>query len=415
MVCILAGTFLFASPDGNMYEKAPESVQRAVEKCDALIKDAKYASALSALSAADVEEDLGKDTDYLIYKRTEVLTTWFCFSMMHTMFDIKDFNSEEELYQFRHDISYGANDMSFNMRFGSNPEDDINEYVEQYGETPRINLARAQYYYDVAQRYGNQWLKSQGELLLLAFENYKLAVEGGFYDIPALSKFSESALFTRHFQESHDAYLELVEYVPDHGGYWYNLTSSTMYLGNYAEAVEYAKNAIKYPEENEGYQLDAYVILSDAYEYSGDVSNAIETLKDAVKKFPKQPYAPMTLGQLYYHNGKVKEALDAFYDCISCGFMNYESSSEIFDVVSFLFSVGDITNCYSILDRTEKLVEKNNTVLGMAYYIRAQVNVIENRTDDAKSNLSKAEKSFKKDNAEDALFEINAFKESVGL
>lgn len=149
--------------------------------------------------------------------------------MMHTMFDIKDFNSEEELYAYRRDISYGNKEMSFNLTVDyTGPEGKIDEYEKIYGETPRTNLARAQYYFDVSQRYKDQWLKPYDELLSLAYENYRKAISANFYNLRALENYAQSALLTNHFEEAYKGYKDLVEYRPEFGNYWYNFAVSSM-------------------------------------------------------------------------------------------------------------------------------------------------------------------------------------------
>lgn len=419
--CLMAAFSLSAKPSADkkklvegMYRDAPESVKKAVAECDSLISKAKYESAMKALS---VEEDLGKDEDYLIYKRTEVITNWFCYSMMHQMFDIQDFNSEKELYQYRHDISYGNKEMSFKLRYLSKdgPEGIFEEYIKKYGETPRINLAKAQYYYDVRERYGNNWLKTVDELFKLAYKNYRLAIEGGFYDFTALERYGHCALYNGEFQTSYDTYKKVLEYEADNGSFWYNIGSAAMYLEKYDEVIEYAQNAIKYPEADEVYQLDAYLLLYEGYAYSGNSKKAEETLVKATKKYPKYSNTYMVLGKYYYKNGNKKKAVDAMFNSVKCGYENQKTTEQLVNVIYFLFREGDGESCETILTKTEKFVKKDDVALGSVYFLRAQVYAAQSMMKEASDAIKISEEHFTKANIQDALNEISNFKENVGI
>ncbi len=399
----------------DMYANAPQDVREAITRCDMLIKQAKYASALRALS---IDEDLGKDRDYIIYKWTEVITNWFSFSMMHTMFDIKDFNSEEELYAYRRDISYGNKEMSFNLTIDySGPEGRIDEYEKVFGETPRTNLARAQYYFDVSQRYKDQWLKSYDELLSLAYENYRKAIAGNFYDLRALENFAQCALLTSHFQEAYEGYKQLVAYKPDFGNYWYNYALSSMYIERYNEAIDYCTQAIQYPEENEFYQMDAYLLLSNIYLHMGDTKKAEETMIKLTHQYPEKPYALQYYGQFYYKYGKttadIEKAIQAFNDCIRISWKQFGRVNEIADITRYLVSAGDLVHSHAILQNAKALVTSNNEVSGIVYYFDAQVYAMEGNKAEARKTAEQAQFYFKEANNIDALNELSNFIKSL--
>ncbi len=397
----------------DMYAAAPESVRNTIARCDELIADAKFRSARAALS---VDEDLGKDEDYILYKQVEVITNYFCFSMMHTMFDIQDFNSFDELLEYRHNISYGNQDMTFSLTFGEGPDSWIDDYEAEYGKTPRSCLARAQYYYDVSQRYGDQWLKPYNELIQLSYENYKEAVEGGFYDLTALSRYAECALFSRNFQDAHDAYLQVVTYVSDNGAFWYNLGTSTMYLGNYTEAIDYAKMAILNPEEGIGEQIDAWLLLSDAYLYSGDVISAEKPLVDVTNMYPDQPYPLYKLGCYYYESAdRQKDAVDAFTRSIQAEWVNGGFRQSTMYAVQYLLEYGDVENCHRVLDSAKKIVQSDSDALGSIWYLDAQVFFMENDRENCIKAVGEAEKQYLKNSGPEAMEELNYFKEYAGL
>ncbi|MCQ2982417.1 MAG: hypothetical protein MJ178_06660 [Treponemataceae bacterium] len=369
---VTAAPALAAKPfTHDMYADAPESVRDAIARCDALIADAKYRSARSALGVA---EDLGKDEDYLLYKNVEVITNYFCFSMMHTMFDIQDFNSVEELMEYRHNISYGDQDMSFSLTFGEGPEAWIDEYEAEYGKTPRTALARAQYYFDVSLRYGDQWLRPYVELRELAYENYKEAIEGGFYDMIALERFGESALYTAHDEDAYAAYKDLTEYVPDHGNYWFNLAVSCANMkANYEEGIAACRMAIQYPEENIGYQMDYYRLLSDLYFKSGDLKGAEQALIDLTVAMPDQPYAFICLGEFYFEKmDNVSKGSNALYAAIETEFVNYDEYTTLWDLGSYLFGIDHEEVVFDLTKKAKKLFAGNDSAVGFAWWVETQ-------------------------------------------
>ncbi len=355
----------------DMYADAPASVRDAIARCDALIADAKYRSARAALS---VDEELGKDEDYILYKRIEVITNYFSFSMMHTMFDIQDFNSFDELLEYRHNISYGNQDMSFSLTFGEGPESWIDDYEAEYGKTPRTALARAQYYFDVSQRYGDQWLRPYDELLELAYENYKEAIAGGFYDMVALERFGESALYSAHDEDAYAVYKELTEYVPDHGNYWFNLAVSCANMkANYAEGIDACRMAIQYPEENIGYQMDYYRLLSDLYFKSGDLKGAEQALVDLTVAMPNQPYAFICLGEFYFEKmDNTSKGTDALYTAISTEFVNYNEYTTLWDLGNYLFGIDHEEEVFDLTKKAKKLFAGNDSAVGFAWWVETQ-------------------------------------------
>jgi len=379
----------------DMYAGAPKKIRDAVARCDELVADAKYASALTAL-AVDVSP---KDEDYLIYKRIEVKTRWFAMSMMHTMFSMQDFDSEEDLYEFRQNLSYGNQDMSFNLTFtDKTPEDAIAAYVAKYGETPRINLAYAQYYFDVSQRYGDQWLKPYDELQQLAFENFQKAIDGGFYELDTLAWYGEAAMNSGHDAESYAAYKELVQYVPDHGNYWFNLAVNCNNLNDhYDEGIEACRMAIKYPEDNIGYQMDYYRLMAHLYLKSGDLKSAEQALIDLTVAMPDQPYAFSCLGDYYLdYDENGQKAADAYYTCIETAFTSYGDYSQLWDVSGALYSYGYLEHVFALQDKAKVLFGSSDDALGFAWWVDTQLYYAEDDMEKAITAAGKAEELFTK-------------------
>ena len=162
-----------------------------------------------------------------------------------------------------------------------------------------------------------------------------------------------------------------------------------------------AKKAVENPEENPEYHLDAYLILSDAYAYSGDFKSAEKTLNDSLKKFKNQPIVYQRMGELYL----------SFQDNI-----NYNKANTYFDkAVKTVCDETVIYNCvklYMMYGTPQMAIDfctrnmkkhKDKNKPGLFNFFLAQVYAYSGKMEDANKYIDEAEKTFKKLNDEQWL------------
>ncbi|MBP5283093.1 MAG: hypothetical protein J6Y93_00295 [Treponema sp.] len=287
--------------DIDIYRNAPDQIKKLIAETDKLIEQKKYQSAFGHLGS--------DDSDYIIYKKTEICTNWFVQSLMHSMFVFKDLEENEDLMELRRNFG----DESYSMTYYS-PEEAVENYVSVHGQSPFLNLALAQYYSDCFLRYGSSWIKKSDELFDLINSNFDAAYAAGVYNFASAEKAGTACIYMRKYEKCIHYYETALKLKDDSGMTWYNLAVAFMYSQKYPEAVQAAANAIKHPEDTPSQQMDAYSLLSDAYYLSGNADAAAETLEKLKEKFPDSSFPYMQAGGLCLKLGK-KDAAYAEFDC----------------------------------------------------------------------------------------------------
>lgn len=365
----------------NIYAGADAKTLETIKACDELIESRKYQSAVNKVGECNNE--------YIIYKYIEVCTQYFAQSMMHSMFAFKDLEEGETLYSVR------TGDGSFNMAYRDDPEKIINNYVKAHGKSIILDLAKANYYFDALSRYGNQWLKTPEYILSYSKEVYERAIKADIFDEMVLSNYVSILIQENEFVESEKLCTLLTEHDPSAGVFWYNLTVCKMHQGKYTESIETAKKAVENPEEDPDNNLDAYLILADAYSYSGDYKTAEEILFDAHKKYDYQPIVMQRLGELY-----IRPDIDN---------VDYKKAEEYFnktlDIVCDANTIYSCINEYMYYGASDKAIEfctkniksrKDKLTQGIFNYFLTQIYMYSGDKSNAKKSLTAAEKAFKK-------------------
>ncbi|MBO4320429.1 MAG: tetratricopeptide repeat protein [Treponema sp.] len=386
ILAVFACSSVFAEK-WNVYAGADEKTLEIIKTCDEQIEKKQYQSAAYTVG--------GCENEYIIYKYIEVCTQYFAQSIMHSMFAFKNLEKGETLYDVR------TGEGSFNMTFRDEPDTIIDNYKKNHGNSMVLELARANYYFDALMRYGNQWLKTPEEVLTLTKDVYSRAIELEVYDEWTVQNYASLMFNEENWPKAEMLYKMLADKYSTNGNYWYNLTVAKMYQDKYAEAIESAKKAVENPEENPEYHLDAYLILSDAYAFSGDFKSAEKTLNDSLKKFKNQPIVYQRLGELYI----------SFEDNV-----NYNKANTYFDkAVKTVCDETVIYNCvklYMMYGTPQMAIDfctrnmkkhKDKNKPGLFNFFLAQVYAYTGKMEEANKYIDEAEKTFKKLNDEQWL------------
>ncbi len=395
---VLAFSSVFAKQFSSVYNGADEKTLEIINTCDEQIEKKQYQSAVYTVG--------GCENEYIIYKYIEVCTQYFAQSIMHTLFAFKNLEKNETLYDVR------TGEGSFNMQYRDEPDTILDNYEKEHGKSVVIDLARANYYFDAINRYGNQWLKPTDEVIAYAKKVYPVAIAAGVYDERVLDNLASIYLNEENFSGAESLYDMLTSLDGKNGTYWYNLTVSKMWQDKYAEAIETAKKAVEYPEENPEYHLDAYLILSDAYAYTGDFKSAEKTLNDSLKKFKNQPIVYQRLGELYV----------SFQDNV-----NFDKANTFFDkAVKTVCDETVIFNCIKLyltygtpqmaIDFCQRNMKKNKdkNKPGLFNFFLAQIYFMTGDVASSNKALDEAEKNFKKQKDEEWLANCEQLRSDMG-
>ena len=398
LLAVLACSSAFAKQWTCVYDGADEKTVEIINACDELIEKKQYQSAVNIVG--------GCENEYVIYKYIEVCTQYFAQSIMHTMFAFKNLEKNETLYDVR------TGEGSFNLIYRDTPDTILDNYEKEHGKSIVIDLARANYYYDALMRYGNQWLKTPDEILAYVKEVYPKAIAGGVYEESVLDNLASIYLNEENFADAETLYDKLTTIDDKNGSYWYNLTVTKMWQDKYTEAIDSAKKAVENPEENPEYHLDAYLILSDAYAYSGDFKSAEKALNDSLKKFKDQPIVYQRMGELYlsFKDNINYTKANTYFDK---ALKTVCDETVIFNCVKLYLSYGTPQMAIDFCQRNMKKFKDKNKP-GLFNFFLAQVYAYTGDMTNANKALDEAEKNFKKQKDDEWLANCEQLRAEIG-
>lgn len=370
-VCFVLVGFTGFAQENKLFNNASEEVMERINKAQDLINNKQYASANAALG-----ED---DNEYIIYKRSEIYTKYFVQSLMHQMFIVLNLEKKDDLNELRRNYEGSAALSMYDV------EAAVESYRKKNGKNPVLNLTLGNFYYDVSNRYGDQWLKGYDELCKLAKENLQTAYKAGYYDGWSLFALGDFAIRDKNWVEAEKYFTMQLEFEPENASSWYNIALSRMYLGRYAEASEPAKMAIKY-ELDTGYLIDEYGILADSYSYSGDIKTAEKVLLEAKKKINSSTEISFKLAELYLGKNEYSKAEK---ELIAAAKVEGTLITRAVDMVA---QTQNFENLKSLCLKAVKLHTDDDAYTGFVEYILAQSYLI---LGDYKKSLTEIEKARK--------------------
>lgn len=370
-VCFVLVGFTGFAQENKLFNNASEEVMERINKAQDLINNKQYASANAALG-----ED---DNEYIIYKRSEIYTKYFVQSLMHQMFIVLNLQKNDDLNELRRNYEGSAALSMYDV------EAAVESYRKKNGKNPVLNLTLGNFYYDVSNRYGDQWLKGYDELCKLAKENLQTAYKAGYYDGWSLFALGDFAIRDKNWVEAEKYFTMQLEFEPENASSWYNIALSRMYLGRYAEASEPAKMAIKY-ELDTGYLIDEYGILADSYSYSGDIKTAEKVLLEAKKKINSSTEISFKLAELYLGKNEYSKAEK---ELIAAAKVEGTLITRAVDMVA---QTQNFENLKSLCLKAVKLHTDDDAYTGFVEYILAQSYLI---LGDYKKSLTEIEKARK--------------------
>ncbi len=366
----------------NVYAGADNETLETIKKCDEHIAKKEYQFAANTVGACNNE--------YIIYKYIEVCTQYFAMSMMHSMFAFKNLAEGETLHDVR-----TMKEGNYSMTVRDEPDKVIDNYKKEHGNSIVLELARANYYYDALNRYGNQWLKTPEEILSLAKDVYGRAIAKEVYDKQIVENYAFILMQENNWSEAEKLYTILSEKFSASGNSWYHLAICKLQQKKYSDAIYPAKMAVENPEENPEYHLDAYTVLADAYSFLKDYESAEKNLLSAHEKYPQFPLPLLRLGELYirYPENKDYKKADSYFDKalnISCDPETVKAC-----LFGYVYVANDPQMAIRFCNRNIKK-HKEEINQGIFNYFLVLIYLQINDLNNAKKSLDKSEKIFKK-------------------
>lgn len=360
----------------DVYASAPSFAKKRIKNADSLIASKKYKSAWDALGA--------DDSDYIIAKKVELCTQYFANTEAHTSFAFKDLKAKEVLNEVR--LNPGKLDMvSYDV------EKIVQQYEKQYGTSPCINYALGNYYYEVLLLFGDSWIKTEPETRALARDNLKKAVDSGFYDARAAQRYANLCMEEGSYEEAVSYYKKSLDLDGSNANALYNYALSLMSLGKFAEGIEPANKAAAAYKDDKEFQLDAYILVAEAYLCLQDVPNAEKLLLKLKTDFPDSYLPDMKLGDMYAAANNLSKASEAYLNCFK---KNPKNLQWFYQILGMYVNAGFIQDAENLCKDAIKAFEGKSSELGYLYTFLANVYIEAKNFTEALSAIDKAEKFF---------------------
>lgn len=252
-------------------------------------------------------EILGKDdSEYIIYKRVDLLTNYFIKSANHKMFYLADLNKNDDLFELRKQTGEFLVE-EYDI------EKIISEFQRENGEKPILNLALANYYISLYRNFGDNLGVPIETINDLVTKNYDIAEKNGVVDHYLYYEKATNFLAKKDLKSAEECYKKSLEINPKYSYAWNYLGLVQSQLSNNTEAIKSLKNALL-NEINPKSKAAEYQLLADIYFENKQYDLAEKTLQDAKKDLPQYLGLQMQLGYMYsvrgYEDKAKKELLD---------------------------------------------------------------------------------------------------------
>jgi len=268
------------------------------------ITNRKYDSAFKLLNEADPKNE---KPDFVLLKE-EIAINYFVKSIMHQMFGLKDLAVDEDIHQLR-----GQEGISSIYSF---PIDEILlKLIKKYPENYKLYKGLADYYYEVHLKYGDNWLKSNDELIDLIQKNYSKALSHNEFDFLTYYVLGYIALLKEDYKASIPNFLASIELNELYPTSYYNLAYAYLSLNDRDNALQ---NALKSLDlySDQTYKGDAARMIATIYSEQGNESKMVEYYELSNAIDPNNYYTLKPLLSYYVKNGSdnLVQATTTFYE-----------------------------------------------------------------------------------------------------
>jgi tetratricopeptide (TPR) repeat protein len=116
-------------------------------------------------------------------------------------------------------------------------------------------------------------------------------------------------------EDSQDLLFELLDAIPDDPDVLFEVGGSFDVMGLEPEAIPYYRQAIDNGLDGEAL-TECLICLGSSQRLVGDFEEAVETLEEAVQRFPDSESAKAFLALAYYSNDQYEEAVSLLLDLL---------------------------------------------------------------------------------------------------
>jgi len=277
---------------------------KVVNRANNFIATKKYESGFKLLDSIDPKNSIPA----IVLLKEKIALNYFVSSIMHQMFAFKDISEDENI------IDYRGKEGSFGM-FQFPINNIIDSLIKVYPDNYELYKGLGDFYYEVQQKYGKEWLIEDSILSVLIEKNYQIAIEHNLGDDHIYYVIGFQLLSQKKNKEAIPYLLKSVELKSNFADANYNLAYAYLFTDDRGNALKYAKKSFELYNDS-SYKGDAARMIGEIYEELKDDKNAIANYEVA-NKFDMNNYHNMKpLLYLYVKtdNTRRKDLLNSFYN-----------------------------------------------------------------------------------------------------
>jgi tetratricopeptide (TPR) repeat protein len=316
--------FLFLIGSFDLYS---QSQQKVLEKANEYIGLKKYESAYQILNKFDSSN---VDIDVVLLK-TDLLLKYYVFSISHIMFTLKDLDLNEEIADYRGKHGFAGNMISF-------PADSILlRLIKNSPLSCKLYKGLGDYYYEVYQRYEDNWIIDSKELCELILTNHNQTIARGCADYNTYYSVGFFNLVQENYKESIDYFLKSIELKYENAGAHYNLAYAyySKQESGLQDALKYYENALKLFSDSLNKSNSAFMMGHIFSELNND-EKALHYFELANHLNPYDKNTFTRLMEMYFNSGNNK-----FISIANNYFDKSPNSYETYNQLNFIFKSND--------------------------------------------------------------------------
>lgn len=377
LVLLLSAASLSAK---DVYDGADAETKKLIGEVDALIYQKQYATAFGRLS--------DETNEYIIAKRVEVAINYYVQSMMHQMFAFKNLDEDDDIEEVRGETG------TYSLIF-YNPEDVIKKFVEQNGEKPILDYALGLYYEDVHNRYGEDWLIPEDEIVENTCKYLLKAFEQGYYDSWSLSVLGTALYRHKDYEQAIQVYESKEKEYKMTGTDNYHLGILYWIVDEYQKGLDHVIVSADQYEDIPDYQADAYIVSARIALDMNDYKTTEKYLDLCYSKYPDDYRIYQYRICLYAAQNMNKKVVENGLILFTYGVDNPKTCQLLIEGCN---DYNNTTAAFDFFKAAIKQYKKNNAALANLYFHYAyEFYLIDNDAEAAKY-AKEARKYFDKSN-----------------
>lgn len=343
--------------------------QTDLTEYDALVADRKYETAWNWLE----EQDPDNTNPEMFVLKTDHILSYFCVSMNHQMFGIKNLEPGEDLMEIRSNLNGNYNIVMFNA------EDIGDSLLLIHPDNALVYRAKGNYYYDMYLRYGEGLGYDEEGLLLHAYESFEKAAELGDEFAHGHYVMGYLQLLQDNHAEAKAQFIQSIELDPEYPTAHYNLAYIYLIGEEWQDAYNEAMISAELYEDTE-FKADAYRLAGVAAKGMEKYDLARKQLETSLNIMPDHGTYNNLIDMGFITKDK-KIVKRYSLEKLALDYSDQQSYEELYDIYTENNAVPDLIKLLHEIVKSEKdnLPAEINANLTMAYIYENQEKLTEAR------------------------------------